>query len=338
MADRLRQTRLRKMLDTAAMTLTGEIVAGGEGVVEVAGGVVTPGEDVATTETAAAWAVAGGVPVRHPVTATSVSVDHPVVDSGIHMSRVATSRFGAEEAAAETIGAALRHHARRVPDLALAPGAPVWTGSPNPGPPVLPDAAAPDLDLVPHLPTGNRTSAGDRHPDAHPSPVVAAVEHARALPRPTVAHDPQNGVDTPHRPAGAAAGAATSLELARDIAGPDPDLPLCQDLRAIPGRLVAVRYEGRGEIVGADRREGANALKRVGAGAEARGGEVAVFRKVARPAAAGETGVTVRGTGAEGLPLLLQSPIRGANRLMVRALKTGLDLPNMTHLQALPTQ
>lgn len=341
MTDRLRQTRLRKRLDTDAMILTGEIVVVGEDVVEVACGVVTPGEDVATTETVAAWAVGEAVPVRHPVTVTSVSADLLVVDSGIPMSPVVTIRFGAaEEAAAGTIGAALRHHAQLVPgpDPDPAPGDPVWTGPPSPGPPVLPDAAVSDLDLVPHLPTGIHTSAGDRHPGAHPSPVVAAVEHVRALPRPTVDPDPQNVVDTLRHQAGAAAGVATSPELARDIAGPDPDLPPCQDLRAIPGRLVAARYGGRDEIVGADRREGVSALRRVGAEAEAPGGEVAVFQGVARPAAAGETGVTVRGTGAEGLPLLLQLSIRGANRLMVRALKTGLDLPNVTPLQALPTQ
>ena len=113
---------------------------------------------------------------------------------------------------------------------------------------------------------------------------------------------------------------------------------LFRSLRATPGRLVAARYEGRDGTVGADRREGTNGLKRVAAGAEAPAGELAVFQGVARPAAAGETGVTARGTGAEGLPLLLQFLTRGANRLMVRALKTGLDLPNMTHLQALPTQ
>lgn len=125
MTDRLRQTRLQKRPDTDAMTLTGEIVAVGEDVVEVARGVVTPGEDVATTETAAAWAVGEAVPVRHPDTATSVSVDLLVVDSEIPMSRVVTTHFGAGEGAAGTIGAALRHHAQQVPDPAPAPEAPV---------------------------------------------------------------------------------------------------------------------------------------------------------------------------------------------------------------------
>ena len=336
MTDRLRRTRLRRRLDTDAMTSTGEIVAVGEGVEGLVGEVVTPGEDVVTTETAAAWVVGEAAPVRRPVTATNVSVDLLVVDSGIPTSRVVTTRFGAEEAAAGTIGAALRHHAQRVPDPAPAPENPVWTGPPSPGPPVLPDAAASDLDLVPHLSTGNHTSVEGHHPGAHPN-LVAAVEHARALPRPMLAHDPQNVVDILRHQAAAAAGVATSPELARDTVGLDPDLRLSQDLRAIPGRLVAARYEGRDGTVGADRREGPSALKRAGVEAEAPAGEVALFQGVACPAAAGETGVTARGTGAEGLPLLLQVLTRGANRLMVRALKTGLDLPNMTHLQALPT-
>ena len=159
-----------------------------------------------------------------------------------------------------------------------------------------------------------------------------------------VDHGPPSAVDTPHHPAAAGAGAAAYLAPARDIAVLDLDRRLFQGLRAIHGRLVAAQHEGRDGTVAADHPRVADGGERLavsaGAGAvvETPAGEVAACHEVARPANAGETGVTAQGTGAEWLPLLLQFITRGANRLMVQALKTGLDHPNMRVQQVLPTR